>query len=45
MWHQIIPLSGEKSPAERTPLLLFTQLPVRRLKFASANSAWWIFSI
>src|ERR1700687_2871438 len=32
MWHQIIPLSGEKSPAERTPLSLFTQLPVRRLE-------------
>lgn len=32
MWHQIIPLGGEKSPAERTPLSLFTQLPVRRLE-------------
>jgi carbohydrate-selective porin OprB len=32
MWHQIIPLSGEKSTAERTPLSLFTQLPVRRLE-------------
>jgi high affinity Mn2+ porin len=32
MWHQIIPLSGEKSAAERTPLSLFTQLPVRRLE-------------
>jgi len=32
MWHQIIPLSGEKSDAERTPLSLFTQLPVRRLE-------------
>ena len=32
MWHQIIPLSGEKSSAERTPLSLFTQLPVRRLE-------------
>jgi len=32
MWHQIIPLSREKSPAERTPLSLFTQLPVRRLE-------------
>jgi high affinity Mn2+ porin len=32
MWHQIIPLSGEKSHFERTPLSLFTQLPVRRLE-------------
>jgi high affinity Mn2+ porin len=32
MWHQIIPLSGEKSASERTPLSLFTQLPVRRLE-------------
>jgi high affinity Mn2+ porin len=32
MWHQIIPLSSEKSPSERTPLSLFTQLPVRRLE-------------
>ena len=32
MWHQIIPLSGEKAAAERTPLSLFTQLPVRRLE-------------
>src|SRR5579864_1539887 len=32
IWHQIIPLSGERSPAERTPLSLFTQLPVRRLE-------------
>ncbi|MGA7794968.1 MAG: carbohydrate porin [Candidatus Acidiferrales bacterium] len=32
MWHQIIPLGGEKSATERTPLSLFTQLPVRRLE-------------
>jgi len=32
MWHQIIPLGGEKSAAERTPISLFTQLPVRRLE-------------
>ena len=32
MWHQIIPLSGEKTGVERTPLSLFTQLPVRRLE-------------
>ena len=32
MWHQIIPLGGEKSSSERTPLSLFTQLPVRRLE-------------
>jgi high affinity Mn2+ porin len=32
MWHQIIPLSGEKSPAERTPLSLFKELPARRLE-------------
>jgi high affinity Mn2+ porin len=32
MWHQIIPLGGRKSPVERTPLSLFTQLPDRRLE-------------
>ena len=32
MWHQIIPLSGEKSPAERSPLSLFKELPARRLE-------------
>jgi len=32
MWHQIIPLSSEKTSAERTPLSLFTRLPVRRLE-------------
>ena len=32
MWHQIIPLSGEKSPAERSPLSLFRELPVRRIE-------------
>jgi len=32
MWHQIIPLSSENRAAERTPLSLFTQLPVRRLE-------------
>ena len=32
IWHQIIPLSREKMDAERTPLSLFTQLPVRRLE-------------
>ncbi|HSZ20646.1 MAG TPA: carbohydrate porin [Candidatus Acidoferrum sp.] len=32
MWHQIIPLSGEKAPSERTPLSLFPQLPVRRIE-------------
>jgi high affinity Mn2+ porin len=32
MWHQIIPLSGEKSPSERTAASLFPQLPVRRLE-------------
>jgi len=32
MWHQIIPLSGEKSAAERTPPSLFNQLPARRLE-------------
>ena len=32
MWHQVIPLSRKKSPAERTPLSLFTQLPERRLE-------------
>ena len=32
MWHQIIPLSGEKTAAERTPLSLFRELPARRLE-------------
>ncbi len=32
MWHQVIALSSEKTSAERTPLSLFTQLPVRRLE-------------
>jgi high affinity Mn2+ porin len=32
MWHQVIPLSREKSAAERTPLSLFKELPDRRLE-------------
>jgi len=32
MWHQIIPLGGEKSTSERTPMSLFKELPVRRLE-------------
>ncbi len=32
MWHQIIPLGGEKSRSERTALSLFKELPVRRLE-------------
>ena len=32
MWHQVIPLSREKSPNERTPLSLFEELPERRLE-------------
>src|SRR5712664_2008667 len=32
MWHQIIPLSGEKTASPRTPLSLFSTLPVRRLE-------------
>jgi len=32
MWHQIIPLSKEKSPSERTPFSLFKKLPARRLE-------------
>jgi len=32
MWHQIIPLSGEKNASTRTPLSLFSTLPVRRLE-------------
>jgi len=32
MWHQVIPLSSKKSPAERTPLSLFKELPERRLE-------------
>jgi high affinity Mn2+ porin len=32
MWHQIIPLSREKAPSERTAMSLFRELPVRRLE-------------
>jgi high affinity Mn2+ porin len=32
MWHQIIPLGAAKSPSERSPLSLFTQLPERRIE-------------
>jgi high affinity Mn2+ porin len=32
MWHQIIPLSGEKVISVRTPFSLFSTLPVRRLE-------------
>jgi high affinity Mn2+ porin len=32
MWHQIIPLSKEKAPSERTPFSLFKELPARRLE-------------
>jgi len=32
MWHQIIPLSGEKASSPRTPFSLFTTLPARRLE-------------
>src|SRR5258708_26150544 len=32
MWHQIIPLSGERAASERTPFSLFRTLPVRRLE-------------
>src|SRR5690348_16308345 len=32
MWHQIIPLSSEDAPSVRTPLSLFSSLPVRRLE-------------
>jgi carbohydrate-selective porin OprB len=32
MWHQIIPLSRESAPSTRTPLSLFSTLPVRRLE-------------
>jgi high affinity Mn2+ porin len=32
MWHQIIPLSGEKAAATRTPYSLFSTLPARRLE-------------
>src|ERR1700682_3078703 len=32
MWHQIIPLSREKTVSERTPLSLFRELPARRLE-------------
>jgi len=32
MWHQIIPLSGEKSASERTPFSLFKELPARRIE-------------
>jgi len=32
MWHQVIALSHKKVSAERTPLSLFRELPVRRLE-------------
>jgi len=32
MWHQIIPLGSEDVPSVRTPLSLFSSLPVRRLE-------------
>jgi hypothetical protein len=32
MWHQIIPLSGEKATSTRTPFSLFSTLPVRRVE-------------
>src|SRR5260370_9065059 len=32
MWHQIIPLSGEKASSARTPFSLFKRLPARRLE-------------
>jgi high affinity Mn2+ porin len=32
MWHQVIPLSHNKSAAERSPLSLFKELPDRRLE-------------
>jgi high affinity Mn2+ porin len=32
MWHQIISLSSEKTPSERTPPSLFRELPARRLE-------------
>ncbi|HXY00704.1 MAG TPA: carbohydrate porin [Candidatus Limnocylindrales bacterium] len=32
MWHQIIPLGGQKVIAERNPLSLFRELPERRLE-------------
>jgi high affinity Mn2+ porin len=32
MWHQVIPLGSEKAPADRSPLSLFKELPVRRLE-------------
>jgi high affinity Mn2+ porin len=32
MWHQIIPLSKERAPSQRTPMSLFTELPARRLE-------------
>src|SRR5713226_5572528 len=32
MWHQIIPLSGEKASSARTPFSLFPTLPARRLE-------------
>jgi hypothetical protein len=32
MWHQVIPLSGKKLAAERTPLSILRELPERRLE-------------
>src|SRR5712692_990971 len=32
MWHQIIPLSSEKTPSVRWPLSLYSELPERRIE-------------
>ena len=32
MWHQVIPLGSKKSPNQRNPASLFTELPDRRLE-------------
>jgi high affinity Mn2+ porin len=32
MWHQVFPLSSEDAPSFRTPLSLFSRLPLRRLE-------------
>ena len=37
MWHQIIPLTHTKVVTDRNPLSLFSQLPERRWRYASAR--------
>jgi len=43
MWHQIIPLSGEKVTSVRTPFSLFSTLPVRRLEIRFGKFSMAVF--